>query len=203
MKTSRPSFPHSHHCVSLQELQAQIRAGIALQGFALRHVLASEHEPAFSYTVGLSAPGSSRPEILISGLSVEARATWLLEIGFQIQGPPPLATRRQMARVQGVALDALTFPPGGAAFHPGKRYGDLAESGLPLCFGEITPEYYETHLGQAIAFHRTTAFPVLQLIWSDPRGAFPWEKAYEARMRKAQRLLCDPQRFLPLRDAEA
>src|SRR6185312_13110219 len=189
MKTSHPSFSHSHRCVSLQELQAQIRAGIALQGFALRHVLASEHEPAFSYTVGLSAPGSCRPEILISGLSVEARVAWLLEIGFQIQGPPPLATRRQMARVQGVALEALTFPPGGAVFQPGKRYDDLAESGLPLCFAEIAPEHYESHRGQAIVFHRTTAFPVLQLIWSDPHGAFPWEEAYESPLHLAQRLL--------------
>jgi hypothetical protein len=37
-----------HIYVPMYKLQAQIREVMALQGFALRHVLASEQAPAFS-----------------------------------------------------------------------------------------------------------------------------------------------------------
>src|SRR5690242_13625533 len=84
-------YPHRHF--SMDALQQQIREGITLQGFAIRHVLSSGKEPEYSYSVGLHVPGSIRPELFISGLSVHTRIAWLLELGFRIQGPPPLATR--------------------------------------------------------------------------------------------------------------
>jgi hypothetical protein len=184
-----------HIHVPMAVLQQQIRESIALQGFALRHVLASKQEPAFSYTVGLHRPGSRRPEIVISGLAVQTRVAWLLEIGFRIQGPPPLETCRQMARAQGVRLRDLHFPPGGCVFMPGKRYLDLAANGLPTCFAEVAQEHYATHFGQAQVFHGEHRFPVLQLVWSDPNGVFPWEDAFEQRWRDKQTLLFDPATF--------
>lgn len=186
---------HTH--VPMHKLQEQIREAIALQGFAIRHVLASEREPAFSYTVGLHTPGSQKPEVVISGLKTEIRVAWLLDIGFRIQGPPPLETRQQMAQAQGVSLEALVFPPGGAVFQPGKRYYDLAMHDLPTVFAEVGPEGIESHLGQAVVFHHTQTFPVLQLVWSDPHGFFPWEEAFDPRFRSKQQLLFDPQRLLP------
>lgn len=167
--------------------QQQIREDIALQGFALRHVLVSGEEPAFSYTVGLSAPGTQNPELVISGLHTATRVAWLLDIGFRIQGPPPLETRQRLARLQG---RVPVFPAGGERFVPGKCYRDLADQGLPTCFAEVAHVYYETHLGQAIAFHGGTAFPVLQLIWPDPRGFFPWEPSFDQHWQPKQRLLC-------------
>lgn len=177
---------HMHLPQTVQ--QQQIREDIALQGFALRHVLAAGEEPAFSYTVGLSAPGTQKPELVISGLHTATRVAWLLDIGFRIQGPPPLETRRRLARLQG---SAPTFPPGGEVFVPGKRYLDLAEQELPTCFAEVAPAHYETHLGQAMAFHGATSFPVLQVIWPDPQGFFPWEEAFDQRWQGKQHLLCD------------
>lgn len=172
--------------------QQQIRESIAFQGFALQHVLASEKEPAFSYTIGLHTPGSQRPELFISGLRVETRVAWLLDLGFRLQGPPPLATRQQLARARGISLHALTFPAGGAVFEPGKRYPDFSHTGLPACFAAVAPEQYETHLGQALVFHGSASFPVLQLIWPDTQGRFPWEEGFEQRFVGKQRLLCDP-----------
>ena len=177
------------------EQQRQIREGIALQGFALRHVLASESEPAFSYTVGLHTPGSTTPELLISGLKIETRVAWLLDLGFRIQGPPKLSARQQMARAHGVPLRSLVFPSGGEVFVPGKRYCNLAGAGLPTLFATVAPEHYDAHLGQAIVFHRTSAFPVLQVVWPDTCGSFPWEDLFEQRFQGRQRLLFEPSRL--------
>lgn len=163
-----------HRHLTQEEQQAHIRQSIAWQGFAIQHVLASAHEPAFSYTVGLHTLGSQKPEVVMSGLKTETRVAWLLDIGFRIQGPPPLATRQQIVQAHGVLLETLVFPPGGAIFQPGKRDDDLAGHGLPTVFAEIDAQAYETYLGQAVAFHRSSAFPVLQLVWPDPHGFFPW-----------------------------
>jgi hypothetical protein len=168
-----------------------------LQGFAVRHVLASEQAPAFSYTVGLHTPGSQKPEVVISGLKTESRVDWLLAIGFRIQGPPPLKTRQQMAKAQGVSLETLVFPPGGAVFQPGERYRDLAGNGLSTVFAEVGREGMESHLGQAMVFHQSQAFPVLQLVWPDPHGFFPWEETFDPRFHSKQQLLFDPHRLFP------
>jgi hypothetical protein len=189
---------HHHRHFSPSELLKQIQEGIALQGFALRHVLASENMPAFSYTVGLHVPGSQKPELFLSGLSIPFCVHWLLDLGFRVQGPPPLATRQRMAREQHVPLETLVFPPEGQLFLPGVRYNDLAGNDLPLCFGEVERRFSDEFFGQAIAFHRTRDFPVLQIVWTDRQGRFPWDDGFEPRFEGKQRLLFDPQRYLPL-----
>jgi Domain of unknown function (DUF4262) len=189
-------MPHRHF--TMNELLQQIREGIALQGFAIRHVLPSSSWPAYTYTVGLHQAGTSVPELVISGLSTETRVAWMLELGFQIKGPPPLATQQQMEKALAPG-QTLAFPPGGRVFQPGVIYRDLADNGLPACFGVVLPQSYEASFGQALAFHGTSAFPVLQMIWSDTRGTFPWEPSFEQRFQGQQQLLCDPSRFLPLK----
>src|SRR2546425_812633 len=101
-------MPHRHF--TMNELLQQIREGIALQGFAIRHVLPSGSSPAYTYTVGLHQAGTSVPELVISGLSTETRVAWMLELGFQIKGPPPLATQQQMEKALAPG-QTLTFPP--------------------------------------------------------------------------------------------
>jgi hypothetical protein len=193
--------PHRHR--SQAQLQQEIREGIALQGFALRHVLEADDEPAFSYTVGLHTQQSQRPELLISGLHIETRVAWLLELGFRMQGPPPLHTRRQIALSQGVPLERLDFPPGGQIFQPGVCYRGLADNDLPACFGLVAREQYAAHFGQALAFHGSATFPVLQLVWTDPQGHFPWDRNFDQKWSQRQRLLFDPQIILPLREEQA
>jgi hypothetical protein len=117
----------------------------------------------------------------------------------KIKGPPPLATQQQMEKALAPG-QTLAFPPGGRVFQPGVIYRDLADNGLPACFGVVLPQSYEASFGQALAFHGTSAFPVLQMIWSDTRGTFPWEPSFEQRFQGQQQLLCDPSRFLPLKE---
>jgi Domain of unknown function (DUF4262) len=192
---------HHHRHFSMEQLQEQISDGIAFQGFAIRHVVRLRDESEFTYTVGLHKPGSQIPEIFISGLSRPTRVHWALHVGFLIQGAPSLQTRERMARRQGVSVEALVFPPGGMVFRPGVRYLDLAGNGLPTCFGEVDQRHYEDFFGQAIVFHETQAFPVLQLVWSDTQGAFPWDARFERHFEGRQRLLFDPHRYLPLKGA--
>lgn len=191
-----------HRHVSMTVLQKEIQEGIVLQGFAIRHVISSSTEPEFTYTVGLHLPGSTRPELFMSGLSRETRVQWMLHLGFLVQGPPPLEALRRMALAQGVQVESLTFPVGGQAFQPGIRYPDLAGNGLPTCFGEVDQRYYEDYFGQALVFHKTAEFPMLQVVWPDTQGHFPFEPFFERCFQERQRLLFDPQCYLPLREVK-
>lgn len=191
---------HQHHHASMEELQREIQESRDLQGFAIRHVVSAGNEPEFTYTVGLHTPGSSKPELFMSGLTRETRVHWMLHLGFLIQGPPPLHVQRRMAQAQRVLRESLTFPPGGQVFLPGVRYRGLAGTALPTCFFEVEQQYYEGYFGQALVFHGTPSFPVLQVVWPDTRGRFVFEQGFERRFQDKQHLLFDPQRYLPLRD---
>lgn len=99
-------------------------------------------------------------------------------------------------------MQSLVFPAGGQEFLPGKRYRNLTDSNLPTCFGEVEERHYDDHFGPAMAFHQEQRFPVLQVVWSDTRGKFPWEDGFERRFIGKQSLLFDPQGYLPLTDIE-
>lgn len=191
-----------HRHLSMAALQREIEEGIALQGFAIRHVVPLDGEPEFTYTVGLHAKGGSRPELFMSGLSRLTRVQWMLHLGFLLQGPPPADALLRLAHARRVAVEALAFPAGGRVFQPGVRYLDLSDTGLPTCFGEVERQHYEAYFGQAIVFHWTADFPVLQVVWPDPQGYLPWDHPAEPTYQHRQRLLFDPQRLLPLREAE-
>ena len=126
----------------------------------------------------------------------------MLHLGFLIQGPSPLETQRQMALAQSVLVESLTFPGGGQVFQQGVRYPDLAGNGLPTCFGEVDPKHYEDYFGLALVFHKTAVFLVLQVVWPDTQGHFPFEPIFERRFQGKQRLLFDPHRYLLLREVQ-
>ena len=73
---------------------------------------------------------------------------------------------------------------------------------MPTCFGEVGRHYYEDYVGQAQVFHKTPAFPVLQVVWLDTQGHFPFEPFFEYRFQGKQHILFDPKRYLPLREVE-
>lgn len=194
-----PSQFHCYH-FSMEELREQIRQDIARQSFSIRHVLSDGVYPPFTYTVGLHQPGTPFPELFISGLSMLTRVHFMLLLGFMMKGPPSRSIQRRIAREQGVGVDALSFPPGGVPFEPGRRYRGFAADGLPMCFGPVEKQLYDKLLGQAVVFHGQADFPVLQMIWSDTRGRFPWNAHYQRGTRFHQQILFDPQPFLPLKE---
>jgi Domain of unknown function (DUF4262) len=116
-----------------------------------------------------------------------------------MKGPPSLVAQRQAEAVSGGEVE---FPAGGMVFHTGRLYRP-AEGDLPACFGLVERRYYEDYFGQAIVYHGSAEFQVLQFVWSDTHGLFLWEDGYEARLRGKQDLLFDPQQYLPLQEGEA
>lgn len=187
---------HQHH-----HDQRAIQEMIEYQGFALFHGGGSTTRP-WSHTIGLYDSEHERPELFICGLPKQLRVAWLLDLGFRMKGPPSHRALEEESRARGIPIEALSYPPGGEVFRPGKIYR-FAQGDLPGCFGEVAPRFYENYLWHARSQHGHDGFPVLQYVFSDTRGYFPWSMGCEAGTRLAQVLLFDPRQYLPLLEDEA
>jgi Domain of unknown function (DUF4262) len=118
-------------------------------------------DPLWSFTVGLPATWQ-HPELVIFGLDMEV-CQQLFE---------------------GIVDDVA----GGRSFAAGDEADDVLE-GYPVRFVAVRPHWYSSFLGYAQWFHESDAgFPVLQLVWPDRDGRWPWDPACSLR-RGTQPLL--------------
>jgi hypothetical protein len=51
---------------------------------------------------------------------------------------------------------------------------------------QVDPSRHNGLVNYAIWYYRSSPFPVLQLVWPDPAGLFPWEDGFDERYRKRQ-----------------
>jgi hypothetical protein len=180
---------HFHH-----HDQMAIQRIVAHQGFALFH---GGGRRGWTHTIGLYDSQHRRPQLFICGLTLELRVQRLLDLGFQINGPPSPEMIQQKAQELDISASRLWYPPGGRVFEPGRIYR-LAHGELPGCFCQVEQRYFERFLWHACAYHEHADFPVLQYTWSDPAGRFPWEETCDPRARQSQILLFDPRQYLSL-----
>jgi hypothetical protein len=81
-----------------------------------------------------------------------------------------------------------------ALMKEGKRFSDGDEAkGIiqrwPLAFRTVAKRHYAAYMGKAIEYHGGSDWPLLQMIWPDTKGAFPWRAGFEERFRARQPLL--------------
>jgi Domain of unknown function (DUF4262) len=142
----------------------KLLADIASHGWHIVGVNADEGGPGFAFSVGLYYT-LGHPEVLIMGLPHPISACLINDLGDAIRS--------------------------GDKFEAGSRYGDIA-AGFPLALLSMDQRYFREYLGYALWFYRTLDFPVLQCVWPDKLGIFPWETGYDSRFFDMQRVLGKP-----------
>ena len=119
----------------------------------------------FSYSVGLYL-NFAHPEILVIGLSGD-KAMQLINL----------------------ARDRIA---GGDRFEDGSVSTELVRD-LPVTFVTVEPEHYADRVGFANRFYESLppcGFPLLQLVWPDRQGRFPWDAGFDPGLRAVQPVLC-------------
>jgi len=139
----------------------KLLADIAQHGWHVVGVNADAHGPNYAFSVGLLYT-LGHAEIMIMGLQHRTAAQLINRIGDAIRA--------------------------GQCYEAGCRYDEIAD-GFPLAFVSLDQRYYQEYLGYALWFYRTLRFPVLQCVWPDKAGVFPWEAGYDSRFFQAQRIL--------------
>lgn len=134
--------------------EQQVLDNIEKYGYNIMHIAenfkGAVEEPAFSYSIGLYQK-FRLPEVLIIGLDQELRHTLIDNISIDYQ--------------EGKALEV------------GALNADIVEHFKCLVL-EVEKKFYPEYLGWARWFYKGDDFPVVQIIYPDLMGLFPWEKDF-------------------------
>lgn len=160
---------HSHDNLTIDErralMQIMIRDAVEKHGCFVMVVFGSETEPQWAYSIGIPTTFPGTSELVIFGLNPD-----------------------NMGQIINNIVQLMRE---GQTFESGKSYDGILR-GLPLYLGQVKSEHYDSHFGQAQEYHKTdTDFLVLQIIWPDMQGRFPWQDGFDEKFKDAQPLLFD------------
>lgn len=117
--------------------------------------------PEHSYSVGLWH-SFEQPEVIVFGL------------------PSEIASEL----IEAIADEAAE----GVEFATNSRHDGLLQA-YAVRFEAVPPRCHATHLPLACWAHETEQFPVLQIVWPDKHGRWPWEEGVREGFRDAQPVL--------------
>jgi len=140
------------------------------RGWHALHVPAEQGQPAYTFSVGHYLY-QKHPEILIVGAPEKIAQQLLEQVGLRVQGM-------------------------GERLHANRPYRNFLQ-GLDVAFLPVSIKHYNEYLGFANWFYDSLehAYPVLQLVWPDPAGVFPWQRRYDQRFKALQPLLGRVKRY--------
>ncbi len=149
----------------LDDADLRVLADVADEGWHTRVVPADAEGPGHAFTVGLLRT-FDHPELIAVGL------------------PPPELPRTVNRLAERIRR--------GERFGEGDRADDVLE-GRPVAFRRVAQRHVHAWLGDAVWYHGSARFPVLQAVWPDEAGRFPWEPWFDRRLRERQPILAAPQ----------
>ncbi|HBO37552.1 MAG TPA: DUF4262 domain-containing protein [Pasteurellaceae bacterium] len=128
------------------------------------HVAGENGESAFAFSLGYFHK-QNHPEIIIIGLS-----------GKQAQ---------QLLNIAAVKVFGAK-----EKIEPYKKYEYFTES-LSVAFVPVDLEHYGEYLGYANWYYGSMSkpYPVLQMVWPDREGKYPWEPGYDQSFLQSQPIL--------------
>ncbi|KWV60913.1 hypothetical protein AS156_26195 [Bradyrhizobium macuxiense] len=145
------------------EVDEKILDDVRTHGCHIVQVLSNGSEPEYAFSVGLYL-NFAQAELAIFGLD-----------------------RRDAANViNEVRARAAT----GHIYSDGDVCDDLLVD-RRLCFARVPGSAYRPYFGTALWFYGITRrpFPILEMVWADLDGRFPWESGYDVRLKKYQPVL--------------
>ncbi|MGN6178882.1 MAG: DUF4262 domain-containing protein [Mucilaginibacter sp.] len=145
-----------------KEAEAAILQNVEEYGCHLALVEADNYLPAFVYSIGLFK-NYQHPEIICFGLKTDVMGHLINHF-------------KDMVKL-------------GHSFEPSILYEGFLKD-YPVQFVKVDQAYYADYLGYAGWFYDSTfEFPVLQLVWPDKEGRFPWESEFNPNFKFRQLLL--------------
>lgn len=145
-----------------QQERIAVQDTIDEDGCQIMQIMGDNYMPPFAYTIGLHQQ-FNHPEIISFGLSLDVLLTLLDNAKDRIE--------------DGEVLEA------------GKSYKGFLENDVEVYFLEVDRAFYQDYLGYGCWFYDGRDFPLLQLVWPDKKGNFPWDKKFDKNLEFVQPLL--------------
>jgi len=146
--------------------ETKLVADVKAYGWHVLSVFSNEGRPNFSYSVGMQTT-LGHPDVVVFGLSLEVGQELINLVGKAVRG--------------------------GMWITDGMRSSDFLQ-GYECLFRAVPRRLHPDYFGWGLWFYGEEEFSVLQLIYPDRFGQWPWEEVDEA-FRKAQPVLAEPADF--------
>ena len=130
-------------------------------GCSVLHIAEEGTLPPFSYSVGITQT-SNAPEVFVIGLKQELAHSVINRYNHQVRA--------------------------GGRFASGKRYSGFLE-GFEIQAQKVDHSFYDEYFGMNLRFYKGANFEVLQLIYPDTRGVWPWEAEASEWFKSRQPIL--------------
>ena len=146
-------------------MQIKIRETIATHGVFIQGVFPTEESQGvpFAYSVGIPTTVPGAAELIVLGLDPEMGAEIINSVMDRLKEGETLADGQQ---VEGLI----------------ERFA--------LTFRAVARQHYDGYVGAAQIYHQSrNEWPLLQIVWPDTKGRFPWQEGFEERFRDKQPLL--------------
>ncbi len=124
-----------------------------------------EQGPGYSFSIGLYLH-FNHPEIVIFGLDHEIAAAAINEICVLVEK--------------------------GHRFQNKETTNELFND-IGAMLIDVNPKFYKEYFGTALWFYRSIGdkFPVLQIVWPDKLGRFPWDSSFDEKSKHLQPILAE------------
>jgi len=143
--------------------EAKLVGDVQTYGWHVLNVFSNEGRPNFSYSVGMQTT-LGHPDLAVFGLSLEVGQNLINLVGDAIRGGLWLAD--------------------------GARSSDFLQ-GYDCLFRAVPRHLHPEYFGWGLWFYGDEELSVLQLIYPDRFGQWPWEEGVDEGFRQAQPVLAD------------
>ena len=148
----------------MDERDQKILGDIEQFGCSVMHISAEGDLPPFSYSVGITMT-SRAPEIVVVGLKRELAHYVVNEYNRRVRE--------------------------GEKFVAGNRYTGFI-GGFDVLFVSVDHTHYREYFGYNLWLYKGSNFEVLQLVFPNTSGVWPWEKEADDWFRSWQPMLSHP-----------
>lgn len=160
--------------VAEDEYDRKLFSDIESHGWHLVGISDNDDEPAYVFSIGLFET-LGQPEICIFGLSD--------------------------TKVMGQIINSI-----GDLMRAGHKFVDWHASdevldGYECIFRSVNRSHYQEYFGYCRWYHEGDDFPMLQCVWPDPSGHFPWHSDFDSRFLLSQPILASESPW-PFREAK-
>lgn len=153
---------HNISALSQADTKLSVQDTIDAYGCQIMIVAGTEYLPAYAYTIGLYQQ-FNKPEVICFGLLTDVMQTLLTQVKNCVEE--------------------------GEEFQIQKEYTNFLKNEGKVTFINVDKIYFPEYLNAAIDFYENQDFTCLQLVWSDARGVFPWDKKFNHQYNYMQPLL--------------
>jgi len=147
--------------MSDQQITEGILKDIEENQLCVAYIDTDGYNPRFGYSIGLFKQ-FKHPEILLIGLDSNS--------------------------TEAIINNAKNRIAEGTKFIEGVKYADFLID-VPVQFVEVQKAHYPDYLGYASWYNDYQDYPVLQMVWPDKAGHFPWDDTFSESLQFAQPLL--------------